>query len=154
MDGVALHIRPALAEDVDAIHAIEVASFGDPWKRDGFRDLILGGNAKVVVAETDGRIVGFAVSYSAADEAEIANVAVDASARRAGIGRALVDHLIAESGKHGAAMVFLEVRESNAAARALYRGRGFAELARRPSYYSNPREDAVVMRLDIPGAVF
>lgn len=149
----AFTIRPASATDVDAIHSIEVASFADPWKRDGFRDLILAGNATVVVAEIAATgVVGFAVSYAAADEAEIANVAVSNSARRAGIGRALVDHVIAAALKGGAATVFLEVRDSNAAARALYIALGFAELARRTAYYSNPREDAVVMRLDIGNA--
>ena len=149
----AIHLRPARAEDVDAIHAIEVASFGDPWKRNGFRDLILGGNATVVVAEQVGSIVGFAVSYAGADEAEIANVAVATPARRAGIGRALVEHVISASSANGATKVFLEVRESNVAARALYGSRGFVERSRRPAYYTDPREDAVVMRLDISHAV-
>jgi len=150
MPTLKVQLRAALADDVDAIHAIEVASFGDPWKRDGFRDLILGGNATVVVAESGSGILGFAVSYAAADEAEIANVAVATFARRGGIGRTLVGHVVAKAGRAGARMVFLEVRESNVAARALYTALGFAELARRAAYYNNPREDAVVMRLDVP----
>lgn len=149
----AIRMRPARADDVDEIHAIEVASFGAPWTRNGFRDLILGGNAAVVVAEQGGGIVGFAVSYSGAGEAEIANVAVATPARRAGIGRALVEHIISAASAIGATKVFLEVRESNAAARALYNARGFVELARRPAYYTKPLEDAVVMRLDISHAV-
>ena len=68
MPAAPMRIRPARAEDVDAIHSIEVASFADPWRRDGFRDLVLGGNATVVVAESGETIVGFAVSYAAADE--------------------------------------------------------------------------------------
>ena len=154
MPDVAVRIRPAVAQDLDAIHSIEMSSFAVPWKRDGFRELILGGTATVVVAESDNGIAGFAVSYVAADEAEIANVAVAKTARRAGTGRALVDHVIADAQRRGAAMVFLEVRESNVAARALYAARGFVELARRAAYYENPREDAVVMRLDIVNAVF
>ena len=149
----AIQMRPARAEDIDAIHAIEVASFSDPWKRHGFRDLILAGNAIVVVAEQANTIVGFAVSYSGADEAEIANVAVAMSARRTGIGRALVEHVISASSAIGATRVFLEVRESNVAARALYGARGFVELSRRRAYYTDPREDAVVMRLDLSHAV-
>ena len=145
-----VRIRPANAGDLDAIHAIEVTSFTDAWRRDGFRDLILGGTARVVVAESGGDIVGFAVAYIAADEAEIANVAVAATVRRRGIGRALVDFVIANAADAGAVVVFLEVRESNAAASALYGARGFAEVARRRRYYRNPQEDAVVMRLDLP----
>ena len=81
-------IRLARADDLDAIHAIEVASFSDPWKRTGFRDLILAGQALVVVAVGDGRaMVGFGVVITAADEAEIANVAVSAAVRRRGVGR-------------------------------------------------------------------
>ena len=60
--------------------------------------------------------------------------------------------MIAAASKGGAATVFLEVRESNGAARALYAALGFTELARRKAYYSNPREDAVVMRLDLAKA--
>jgi len=149
----AVQMRPARADDLDAIHAIEVASFSDPWKRDGFRDLILGGNATVVVAALGQEVVGFAVTYAAADEAEIANVAVADSVRRRGIGRALVDFVLSTMIAGGARNVFLEVRESNVAARALYATRGFSELSRRPAYYRNPREDAVVMRLAVPDAL-
>jgi ribosomal-protein-alanine N-acetyltransferase len=142
-------IRSAHAGDLDAIHAIEVASFSDPWKREGFRDLMLGGSAAVVVAESDGELVGFAVTYVAAGEAEIANVAVAKDARRRGVGRALVDFVISAASAAGATVVFLEVRESNAAARALYAMRGFMEVSRRKQYYEHPREDAVVMRLGL-----
>jgi ribosomal-protein-alanine acetyltransferase len=145
----AVRIRPAGAADLDAVHAIEVASFADPWRREGFRDLVLGGAGRLVVAEAADGIVGFAVSYHAADEAEIANVAVAASARRRGIGRALVDAVVAAAAEGGARAVFLEVRASNAAAQALYAARGFAPVGRRAAYYRQPVEDAVVMRLDV-----
>ena len=144
-----VRIRPARADDIDLIHAIEVASFSDPWRRDGFRDLVLAGTATVVVAEHDGGVVGFAVSYGAADEAEIANVAVASTARRQGIGSVLVAWLIERARASGAAVVFLEVRDSNAAGRALYARFGFAEVSRRRAYYRKPCEDAVVMRLDL-----
>lgn len=149
----AVQIRLARADDLDAIHAIEVASFSDPWKRDGFRDLILGGNATVVIAVLGREVVGFAVTYAAADEAEIANVAVADGVRRHGIGRALVDFVLSAAIAAGARNVFLEVRESNVAARALYTARGFTEMSRRLAYYRNPREDAVVMRLAVPDAL-
>ncbi len=151
--GPALQIRPANATDVDLIHGIEVASFSDPWKREGFRDLILGGSATVVVAEADGAVVGFAVTYAAADEAEIANVAVVDAARRRGIGRTLLDWVIAAVVRGGAKTVFLEVRDANVAARTLYAACGFAEVARRRHYYRDPVEDAIVMRLKIPAAL-
>ena len=149
----AVHIRAARAADVDLIHAIEVAAFSDPWKREGFRDLILGGNASVVVAESEGAVVGFAVTYAAADEAEIANVAVAAAVRRRRLGRALVVSVITDAVRRGAKAVFLEVREANVAARTLYAALGFAEVARRKAYYRDPVEDAIVMRLDNPDAL-
>lgn len=147
-----VRIRQARVDDLDAIHAIETASFSDPWRREGFRDLILGANASVVVAEAASAVAGYAVTYAAADEAEIANVAVAAGARRRGIGRALVDFAISAAVAGGARVVFLEVRASNAAALALYGARGFNEVSRRLAYYRNPREDAVVMRLDTANA--
>ncbi|MDQ8165633.1 MAG: ribosomal protein S18-alanine N-acetyltransferase [Gemmatimonadota bacterium] len=144
-------IRTARAADVDAIHAIEVASFTDPWKRVGFRDLILAGAATVIVAaDAADTPVGFGILVAAADEAEIANVAVAPDARRRGIGAALVDHLLAVAEHAGAAAIYLEVRESNVAARALYGAKGFCDVSRRRAYYRLPDEDAIVMRRPAP----
>jgi ribosomal-protein-alanine acetyltransferase len=141
-------IRPARADDVDAIHAIELASFTDPWSRTSFRDSILGDGATIVVAAgPKDTVLGFGVLVTAADEAEIANVAVAAGERRRGVGAALVEHMIAVARMRGAAAVYLDVRESNSAARALYLARGFTEVRRRKCYYRMPDEDAVVMRL-------
>jgi ribosomal-protein-alanine N-acetyltransferase len=151
MTGAVVPIRAARAADVDAIHAIEVSSFTDPWKRVGFRDLILAGAATVVVAtDAADTPIGFGILVSAADEAEIANVAVAPEARRRGIGAALVDHLLAAAERGGAAAIYLEVRESNAAARSLYRGKGFSDVSRRRGYYRLPDEDAIVMRRPAP----
>lgn len=149
----AVTIRQAAAGDIDAIHAIELASFSDPWRRNGFRDLILGGTSRVAVATTpDGVVVAFGILVQAADEAEITNVAVAPTARRGGIGTAMVGHLAALAVAGGARAVYLEVRESNAAARALYAGLSFAEVSRRRNYYRNPEEDAVVMRRGLANA--
>ena len=143
----ALTLRAARVADLEAIHAIEVASFSDPWSRSSLRDTILGGTAAVVVAaDAMGSVVGFGVLLVAADEAEIANVAVAEAERRRGVGAALVDHLIGEAARRGGRSIHLEVRESNAAARALYATRGFSEVARRRQYYRKPDEDAVILR--------
>jgi ribosomal-protein-alanine acetyltransferase len=148
-----VELRPATADDIDAIHAIEVASFSDPWRRASVRDIVLGGAARVIVASSgDLPVAGFGILVSAADEAEIMNVAVTPAARRAGVGRCIVTHLVATAAAAGARAVFLEVRQSNAAARALYVTLGFSEVARRRGYYSNPDEDAVVMRRDVTPA--
>jgi ribosomal-protein-alanine acetyltransferase len=104
----------------------------------------------------DGRdgatVVGYAVAWFAADEAELANLAVAASARGRGVGALLLDAVLAEAAHRGAATVYLEVRESNAAARRLYASRSFAEVGRRRRYYHNPAEDALVLARPIaPG---
>lgn len=149
----AVSIRRARVADVDAIHAIELASFSDPWSRIGFRDTILGDRGLIVVAADAAQaVIGFAVLMTAADEAEISNIAVSKSELRRGVGSALLDHVVAAARSAGAVTIHLEVRESNAAALALYVSRGFAEVARRLEYYRAPDEDAVVMRLSLnPG---
>jgi ribosomal-protein-alanine N-acetyltransferase len=141
-------IRRARVADVDAIHAIELASFSDPWSRVSFRDSILGDRGLIVVAFDGAQaVVGFAMLIAAADEAEVANLAVVKAERRRGVGAALLDHLMTAAKSGGAATLHLEVRASNTAAQALYASRGFAEVSRRKAYYERPVEDAVVMRL-------
>ena len=140
-------VRRATATDLDAVHAIEVASFSLPWSRSSLRDLSLGDSTVLVVAvDADGDVVGFAVYIVAADEAELANLAVAPAARRAGVAAQLVDEVLARADAAGARQVFLEVRESNAAARALYARCGFHEVGRRRAYYRAPDEDALVLR--------
>jgi ribosomal-protein-alanine N-acetyltransferase len=147
-------IRRARVADVDAIHAIELASFSDPWSRVGFRDTILGDRGLIVVAvDAAQAVIGFAVLLTAADQAEIANIAVAKSELRRGIGASLLDHVVAAAKLAGAVTIHLEVRESNTAALALYGSRGFREEARRLQYYRKPDEDAVVMRLSLAPAV-
>lgn len=133
--------------DLDAVVAIESASFGTPWSRASFRNLVVGDGASLLVAVDGGdRIVGFAVLITAADEAELANLAVAPAARRGGIATRLVEEALMQAEAAGAREVFLEVRESNAAARALYAAQGFTEVGRRRAYYRAPDEDALVLR--------
>jgi ribosomal-protein-alanine N-acetyltransferase len=140
-------IRRARVADVDAIHAIELASFSDPWSRVGFRDAILGDRGLIIVAVGASQaVVGFAVMLVTAPDAEVANLAVAKEELRRGVGSALLDHLLASAEAEGVEAVHLEVRESNAAALALYASRGFREVARRRQYYRKPDEDAVVMQ--------
>lgn len=85
-----------------------------------------------------------------APEWEIENIVVAPKVRRKGIGRQLVDALLAAAGETNSESVFLEVRESNAAARKLYESAGFQQNGRRKSYYSDPPEDAILYRKDLP----
>jgi len=107
-------------------------------------------DALFLVAEEKGpdTIAGYVVAVYGADEGEILNLAVAPSGRRHGLGRALVQHVLEALGARGVEQVYLEVRESNAPARALYAAQGFKEVGRRKQYYRRPVEDAIVLRLD------
>ncbi len=99
----------------------------------------------ILVVEDSG-IVGYIVGRSVLDEAEILNLGVAVEARRRGIASALVRALLALFAERGVRSVFLEVRESNLPARALYQSFRFLEVGRRERYYHQPAEDAVVLR--------
>lgn len=128
-----------------AIHAIETASFGDPWSEHSFRSMIVIDRVRATVAEREGMLVGYCIAWLLGDEAELANLAVAPGARRGGVGAALLDDLLAALDPDDVT-VYLEVRDSNASAQALYRSRGFTASGRRKGYYARPKEDAVVMR--------
>ena len=154
MTADAPQIRPATADDLEAIHAIERASFGDPWSRAAFAQALRAPEVTMAVAAPvpgpapalPSALLGFVALRTMADEGEILNVAVAPAARRSGVGRALVRHALASAAAAGAFSVFLEVRPSNAAALTLYRSFGFVEVGRRHRYYRAPVEDALVLR--------
>jgi ribosomal-protein-alanine N-acetyltransferase len=142
-----VQVRRGEERDLAAIHAIECASFADPWALEGFRDMLDHPRARLDVAvdETDA-ILGYAVAWFVADESEIANLAVAPDARRRGVGAMLLDHVLGVAVSARTQSVFLEVRESNAAAQQLYVGRQFVVAGRRKAYYRKPVEDALIMR--------
>lgn len=127
-------IRPATPEDLPAIAEIQRASpEASSWDPTGF---------EITVAELDGKVVGFLVTRRVAvDEVEILNLAVTPEKRRSGVATALLKPLL----EAVPSRVFLEVRESNTAAQKFYLSVGFAELSRRPWYYSDPHEGGIVM---------
>ena len=142
-------IRLARATDLPDVSRIERASFADPWGQGDFQSVMESPQTIFLVAvdEITEGIVGYAVALTVLDESEILNIAVDPAMRGRGLGGRLLDAAIAEVVGRGAVAAFLEVRESNAAARELYRSRGFEELSRRRGYYRTPAEDALVLRL-------
>lgn len=142
MDDVC-RIRTASSADVRAVAAIEATAFSDPWSVGAFRthlaDLFL-------VAEAGAAVIGYLVARTAGPEGEILNVAVRPTARRCGAGRALIQEALGRLTATGVSSVFLEVRPSNAAARALYEAVGFHTVGVRRGYYHAPPEDALVLR--------
>jgi len=131
------------------VHAIEQASFSDPWSLRDFRECVASDIVFLVAAAPEG-VAGYVIAQDAADEGEILNLAVASARLRGGIGRALVEQVLAALAELGARQVFLEVRESNGAARALYASLRFEEVGRRSRYYRRPIEDAIVLRAAIP----
>jgi len=105
------------------------------------------GSAVLRVAEENGKVSGLILFRIIADEAEILNLAVEPRRRRQGIASRLIEDAVAASKAAGVRTIFLEVRESNEAARNLYARMGFTEDTRRPNYYRQPREDARILRL-------
>ncbi|HJU88130.1 MAG TPA: ribosomal protein S18-alanine N-acetyltransferase [Gemmatimonadaceae bacterium] len=143
-------IRHATAEDLGRIGDIEQVSFTDPWSRQSFRALLGDDRVLFAVANVAPReVVGYVVTWFVSDEAEIANLAVAPEGRRHGVGAALLDAALVEARRRGVRQVYLEVRESNIAARALYERRGFSVMGRRRKYYRHPEEDALVLRREI-----
>jgi ribosomal-protein-alanine N-acetyltransferase len=108
--------------------------------------------AKVWMARADGvpEAVGFALAWHAADELHLLDLAVDPTARRQGVGRSLLEAVVADARRSGARLLLLEARASNEPALALYRSAGFFVTDVRRAYYSDNGEDAVVMRLELP----
>jgi ribosomal-protein-alanine N-acetyltransferase len=103
------------------------------------------------VGERAGEVQGYLIARAVAGEGEILNLAVAPEVRRQGLGAQLLEAGIAELTAAGAREVFLEVREHNLAAQQLYQRRGFRPVALRARYYRNPVEDAIVLRLALPG---
>lgn len=97
--------------------------------------------------DADGALLGWSCLLVAGDEAELLKVSVAPAHRRRGIGRALLADVFTGAIQAGARRLFLEVREGNQAARALYAGAGFTEMSRRKGYYHDPPDDALVLAL-------
>jgi ribosomal-protein-alanine N-acetyltransferase len=101
--------------------------------------------------DSDGDVAGFLIARAVAQEAEILNLCVDPSRRRAGNATALLDNAVAALLQLHVKTIFLEVRESNHPAIAFYEKHGFVRNGRRPAYYQNPVEDAVLMKRELTG---
>lgn len=144
-------LRAAREADLESVLAIEQASFADPWSLSAFMELLNDPRVAFLIADAGGVVLGYVVAWFVLDEGEIGNLAVHADARRQGVGARLLDGAIAAVRKARVDALYLEVRDSNAAARALYASRGFAEVGRRREYYRKPKEDALVLRLDLSG---
>jgi ribosomal-protein-alanine acetyltransferase len=148
MDGH-YRIRPAALADAAALVAIERRCFGDPWSEASFREALASSWNFVLVAEVSRGVSGYLVGRETAGTGEVLNLAVAPEFRRRGVGEALLEAGLAAFRRSRVDEVFLEVRESNTSARALYARHGFRPVGQRSAYYRNPKEDAVVLRLEL-----
>lgn len=143
-------LRRAELADLDAIMAIERATFpADAWSTSSMRAELTGAHGYYLVAVGDDDALegyGGLLAPEGSGQADIQTMAVVEGARGRGIGRLLMDALLAEACRRGAEEVFLEVRAGNAVAQRLYASRGFERIAVRPHYYQPDNEDAWVMR--------
>ena len=141
-------IRRMTADDVDAVAAIEAATFPTPWSRDAFASEMRNVAARYLVAELAGEVIGFAGAWIILDESHVTNIAVKKEHRGQGYGRLLTAGLMQYLSNLGAAYVTLEVRKSNLVAQNLYASLGFVRLGVRKRYYEDNGEDALIMVCD------
>jgi ribosomal-protein-alanine acetyltransferase len=148
-----IRVRDFRAGDIDAVMAIQQHSVtASPWTHAHYLVITKRQNDRrhALVIEEDGAVGGFVVGTKIGDEWEIENLAIKPDARRRGLGSHLVGEFINLAKVIGAKAIFLEVRESNHAARALYDKWAFTEEGRRKSYYKDPEEDALILKFSVP----
>ena len=146
MSGEEVRIRRMRTDDLDAVTAIEAATFARPWSRESFRqELERNVAARYLVAETEGQVVGYAGAWVILDESHITNIAVAEAFWGRGIGKALTQALLQYISNLGACYATLEVRVSNERAQRLYKSLGFVSVGKRKRYYEDNGEDAFLM---------
>ncbi|MBZ5507459.1 MAG: ribosomal protein S18-alanine N-acetyltransferase [Acidobacteriia bacterium] len=149
-------VRVRRAEVADLQRLVEIASHSATaaqWNQAEYLKLLSADNQQgriALVVEQNGSTVGFIVARQVEYEWEIENIAVTGSARRCGLGTRLLGEFLDLVRQRGSKTVFLEVRESNLAARALYGKWAFLEVGRRKMYYQDPVEDALVLKFNFP----
>ncbi|ODA67874.1 ribosomal-protein-alanine N-acetyltransferase [Methyloligella halotolerans] len=148
MEGPRIAARQAAVKDAEALAAVHAACFSAPWDAELLK-IFLEARDSLCVLSTEGETVtGFLLTRIAADEAEILTLAVAPETRRQGIARTLLEAAVDGLKQRGAKHLFLEVDEKNVAALGLYRGLGAKPVGRRPAYYADGG-DAAILRLTL-----
>jgi ribosomal-protein-alanine N-acetyltransferase len=144
-------IRPMEGSDVHRLAEIAAGLDQAPqWPRSAYASLLDRAGSRIALVAEDagsGSVAGFVVARVIPQEAELESIAVDHNSQRRGVARELFLALSGALRQSGVTEIMLEVRAGNEAARGLYRFLGFVEEGRRPGYYADPVEDAVLMRL-------
>jgi len=137
-----MNVRPMKLSDADKLAELEEKYFSIPWSRESIVDSFKLDNYRFVVAEESEDIVGYCALYIAGDEADITNVVVDEAFRRKKIASKLLDFLFEEARK-------AQVKKNNESAIALYEKAGFERIGERKNFYDKPREDAILMSIEL-----
>lgn len=142
-------ILPMNETHVSAVAELEKLCFSAPWSERSIASELTNEYSLWLVEERDGVAVAYVGSQSCPPEADVMNVAVAPAFRRQGIGEGLMVALMDTLRDKGMESLTLEVRASNSSAIALYNRLGFTEVGRRPNYYTDPGEDALIMRKEL-----
>lgn len=143
--------RAPTENDFDALARLEAAWSSEPWSPSAFADFCACPGSAVLLFEEDGTPQAYASYRFCADYAELINLAVAAPLRRRGLARALLTSVLCHLQDEGVQSLTLEVRESNAPARALYESLGASAVGRRKNFYRAPMEDAILYCLTLNG---
>lgn len=144
-----LKIEEMKLDDIDGVFEVEKNCFEDYWSKDSFKKELSNNLAKYLVAKVDGKVVGYVGIWFVVDEGHITNVAVHENYRGKKIGDKLIKELVQVCKDNKIVSMTLEVRASNTVAQNLYRKYGFKMAGIRKEYYSNNKEDAIIMWNDI-----
>ena len=140
-----INIRGLTVDDIDDIMLIEKKCFTTPWSREAFINELFNKLAYYQCAEVNGKIVGYMGIWKICDEGHVTNIGVLPEYRKKGIATMLIDKMIEICKCSEIINMTLEVRESNFDAIRLYERFGFKSMGKRPKYYHNPVEDAIIM---------
>ena len=138
-------IRQMEKKDIGQVERIEKEIFSIPWSAHSFEDAAMTKENIYLVCECNGVIAGYCGLWTVLGEGNITNMAVDKEYRKKGIGEALMKEMEKRGRQKDVDIFFLEVRQSNAAARRLYDKMGYKEIGTRKRFYERPVEDAIVM---------
>ncbi len=146
-------VEEMIPDDLKEVLEIEQLAFPTPWSKNLFLRELHSDLSKIILAKSDAfekrRVLGYICIWLASGEVHILNLACHPNFRRCGIAMSLLEHSLFFSFKRGVRKAFLDVRGSNKEALALYKKYGFKQIGVRKGYYSDTREDAVVMVLEM-----
>ncbi|MEE0914804.1 MAG: ribosomal protein S18-alanine N-acetyltransferase [Ruminococcus sp.] len=140
-----MKIEKMTKEHLEAVYIIETECFSHPWSRESLESEIENETSYFLTATENNEVVGYIGMSIVIDEGYIFNVAVSKNSRKKGVATALINELVTYGKKNNFSFITLEVRESNEPARSLYSKFGFIKVGERKDYYTDPKENAILM---------